>query len=166
MYFQQDVKKAVLEDMKAVGKEAGLKSFEQVSNLGWQLQFSRDRHTNTDCYRGFVSFLSPLRWRTFTCTQRRSVLPTASSHQPWRVDAPTSAESFRNRYQACTAKQPFKRLYSVIYTQHTRVTGVQWGKKAWTEKTRGNLQWEKKWINVQQCLGYILEYWYFASKKF
>lgn len=31
--FQQDVKNAVLEDMKAVGKEAGLKSFEQVSNL-------------------------------------------------------------------------------------------------------------------------------------
>lgn len=26
----QDVKKAVLEDMTAVGKEAGLKSFEQV----------------------------------------------------------------------------------------------------------------------------------------
>lgn len=28
----QDVKKAVLEDMTAVGKEAGLKSFEQVYN--------------------------------------------------------------------------------------------------------------------------------------
>lgn len=28
----QDVKKAVLEDMTAVGKEAGLKSFEQVGN--------------------------------------------------------------------------------------------------------------------------------------
>ena len=31
--FQQDVKKAVLEDMRAVGKEAGLKSFEQVRSL-------------------------------------------------------------------------------------------------------------------------------------
>lgn len=30
---QQDVKKAVLDDMTAVGKEAGLKSFEQVKDL-------------------------------------------------------------------------------------------------------------------------------------
>lgn len=30
---QQDVKNAVLEDMRAVGKEAGLNSFEQVSKL-------------------------------------------------------------------------------------------------------------------------------------
>lgn len=30
---QQDVKNAVLEDMRGVGKEAGLKSFEQVSRL-------------------------------------------------------------------------------------------------------------------------------------
>lgn len=29
--FQQDVKSAVLEEMKAVGKQAGLMSFEQVS---------------------------------------------------------------------------------------------------------------------------------------
>lgn len=29
-FFQQHAKRAVLEDMRAVGKDAGLKSFEQV----------------------------------------------------------------------------------------------------------------------------------------
>lgn len=33
LVFLQDVKKAVLEDMKAEGKTAGLKSFEQVRSL-------------------------------------------------------------------------------------------------------------------------------------
>lgn len=41
LFLSQDVKKAVLEDMRAVGKEAGLKSFEQVTCLqppNWSLQ--------------------------------------------------------------------------------------------------------------------------------
>lgn len=106
---QQDVKKAVLDDMTAVGKEAGLKSFEQVRSLCWHwswLKFAHSKPHNTDfCVSPF--FL--LRWRTFTCIQRHSASPTAFSPRRWRVDVPTSAESFRNKYQACTARQPFEK---------------------------------------------------------
>ncbi len=69
--------------------------------------------------------VSPFGWRTFTCIRRRSASPTAFSPPRWKVDAPTSAESFRNKYQACTARRPFKGLHSVIRAQHPTVTGVQ-----------------------------------------
>lgn len=44
------MKTAVLEDMKAVGKEAGLKSFEQVSHICWnrQLNLTSCKRPNAD----------------------------------------------------------------------------------------------------------------------
>lgn len=89
--------------MRAVGKEAGLKSFEQVRR---SLFYLNVRATNLPklTFGVIVSYL--FRWRTFTCIQRRSASPTAFSPPRWKADAATSAEPSRNKYQACTTTRP------------------------------------------------------------
>lgn len=89
--FKQELKNAILEDIIRLGKEAGLKSFEQVKYSNKHNSYNANVPGVLCFYYVLINYvffafigICVFRWETLLCTQRCFLFRMDFSHQHWK----------------------------------------------------------------------------------